>query len=327
MTAAARMQSRVAGARLCGNCTPSPSSTSVRPIRVLLNLPIWKPLDDGPIFAAASSFGVGTGSSSARLMSRPSDGSRVTILATGSRESTTLSVAPEARAQVTDLREGDTVQISVIPGGHSEVRAIAVKTISISARRRVAAMALSFAIVLGLLWLLHASPRRLILGEDGRYSKSKFQVAAWFVALIASYLTTVGLRWWTSDWTLVSGVGIPTDLLVISGISAFTFVGAKGVTVSKIAQSPAFAAAKQMIVPSHFPDDLVNDDRGNPDLGDAQMVLIALIAVVTYIVTVFSWLGGLQLSGQIQMPDVDSTLVAVFGLGQGAYLAKKQIGA
>src|SRR5258708_36620623 len=109
-------------------------------------------------------------------------------------------------------------------------------------------------------------------------------------------------------------------------MSAFTFVGAKSVTVSKMAQSATFATAKQVAAPSHFPDDLVNDDAGNPDLGDAQMVLITLIAVGTYVMTVFSWLGVVHLAAQVPMPNIDSTLVAVFGLGQGAYLVKKQIG-
>ena len=56
-----------------------------------------------------------------------------------------------------------------------------------------------------------------------------------------------------------------------------------------------------------------------------RALLITLIAVGTYLVTVFSWLGVLHLAAQIQMPNIDSTLVAVFGLGQGAYLVKKQI--
>jgi hypothetical protein len=208
-------------------------------------------------------------------------------------------------------------------GVHPEIGA---GSVPVSARRRVAALAVSFGSIFAVLWLLHASPRRLVLGEDGRYSKSKFQVALWFATVIAGYLATVGLRWWGSGWTVAGGVGIPTDLLVISGISAFTFVGAKQVTVNKMAQSAAFAAAKQTVVPSRFPDDLVNDDAGNPDLGDTQMILITLIAVGTYLMTVFSWLGTLQLAAQVQMPDIGTTLVAVFGLGQGAYLVKKQIG-
>ena len=258
-------------------------------------------------------------------MAKASDSSRITVAPASGGEAAVLPVATTARTQVVDVKEGDTVHLTTA-GASSEVQAIAVKVVVVSARRRAAALTMAFGLVLAALWLLHASPRRLVLGEDGRYSKSKFQVAVWFITLIAGYLATIGLRWWASGWTLVGGVGIPTDLLVISGISAFTFVGAKSLTVNKMAQSPAFAAVKGAVAASHFPDDLVNDDQGNPDLGDTQMVLITLVAVGTYVVTVFSWLGVLHLAAQVQMPNIDSTLVAVFGLGQGAYLVKKQIG-
>jgi hypothetical protein len=286
----------------------------------------WQPLDDSVSFTTTVSGAGGTSTGFGRLIAKSSDSTRITVAPARSSEPAVLPVASAARTQVADLKEGDTVHVTTTSGSSPQVEAIAVKTVVVSARRRAAALTLAFVAVLGTLWLLHASPRRLVLGEDGRYSKSKFQVAVWFITLIAGYLATIGLRWWASDWTLVGGVGIPTDLLVISGISAFTFVGAKSVTVSKMAQSPAFAAMKQAVAPSHFPDDLINDDRGNPDLGDAQMVLITLVAVGTYVATVFSWLGVLHLAAQIQMPNIDSTLVAVFGLGQGAYLVKKQIG-
>jgi hypothetical protein len=69
--------------------------------------------------------------------------------------------------------------------------------------------------------------------------------------------------------------------------------------------------------------DLVLDDAGNPDIGDFQMLLITLIAAITYIVQLFMFLGILEMHAKIEIPDVDSTLLAAFGLGQGAYLAKK----
>ena len=287
----------------------------------------WQPIDGGSSFtgSGASGSGGGSGLGSARLVSKAGDASRVTVIAPGAAASTTLPVAPDVRSHVADLHAGDVVQVKATPGAQPEVRDIEVKSVPVSWARRAGALIVSLAILLALLWLLHASPRQLVLGEDGRYSKSKFQVALWFMALLTGYLATVGLRWWASGYTLVGGVGIPTELLVISGISAFTFVGAKGVTMSKIARSPAFAAVKQTVAASHFPDDLVRDDLGHPDLGDTQMVLITLIAVGTYLVTVFSWLGVLNLTAQTQMPNVDSTLVGVFGLGQGAYLVKKQL--
>ena len=55
------------------------------------------------------------------------------------------------------------------------------------------------------------------------------------------------------------------------------------------------------------------------------MVLITLVAALTYVVQVFLFLRALDLSASVTLPDVDSTLLAAFGLGQGAYLMKKAV--
>ena len=62
---------------------------------------------------------------------------------------------------------------------------------------------------------------------------------------------------------------------------------------------------------------------GRADLGDTQMILITLIAIATYVVTCFHQLGNLEIAPQVTLPDIDTYLLASFGIGQGAYLAKK----
>jgi hypothetical protein len=152
-------------------------------------------------------------------------------------------------------------------------------------------------------------------------------------------------------------VNIPNNLLLLSGMSALTFAGAKGITASKVAaQGPKPPAAK----PNFFLDLTHNDGApavpaqptvpaqpavgnqpavaaqaavpdqpaGPPqfDFGDFQMLIITLIAVGTYIVLAFTFFGTIEYSKIINLPDVDTTLLATFGLGQGAYLAKKAVG-
>jgi hypothetical protein len=68
---------------------------------------------------------------------------------------------------------------------------------------------------------------------------------------------------------------------------------------------------------------LFQNDMGQADLGDTQMILITLIAIATYVVTTFHQLGNLEIAQQVSLPDIDSYLLASFGIGQGAYLAKK----
>jgi len=53
------------------------------------------------------------------------------------------------------------------------------------------------------------------------------------------------------------------------------------------------------------------------------MLAVTLVAVVMYLTLVFHFLESIEFLKTVSLPDVDSTILAGFGLGQGAYLAKK----
>ncbi|MEA2693857.1 MAG: hypothetical protein QOJ16_3244 [Acidobacteriota bacterium] len=172
----------------------------------------------------------------------------------------------------------------------------------------------------------------LILGIDGLYSKSKFQLVVWFGVLMVAYLSTLWLRFCYSANLLIGTVRIPANLLALSGLSALTFAGAKAITQTKqdrvdaaVAKGVPNAASlyKANVRSANLVYDLVHDDGTHVDLGDFQMVLITLVAALTYVVQVFMFLRALDLSATVTLPDADSTLLAAFGLGQGAYLLKK----
>ncbi len=180
--------------------------------------------------------------------------------------------------------------------------------------------------------LLSGQLKLLIVGEDNRYSNSKFQMALWFAVLIVSYTATVWLRWWKGDHE-IGGVGIQPYLLAISGASAFTLGAAKGITTNQQNSAVQNGTVAKVKAPApRFPYDLLHNDNGQPDFGDFQMLLIALIASAVYMAQVFHFLGT-PLIGDVHdvhhilsLPEVDSTLLAAFGLGQGAYLVKKYAG-
>ena len=186
------------------------------------------------------------------------------------------------------------------------------------------------------------NPWQLIIGEDNRYSNSKFQMAVWFFVLITSYIAALWLRLRSGGWDFVGGVDIPKNLLLLSGLSALTFGGAKGITASKApAAAAAVAAATAAAAPAalvaalprktaatqpNFFSDLTQNDQGQFDFGDFQMLVVTLIAVATYIALIFNFLGTIEYSRAVSLPDVDTTILATFGLGQGAYLTKKAVG-
>ncbi|HKV09315.1 MAG TPA: hypothetical protein VJ725_14320, partial [Thermoanaerobaculia bacterium] len=168
---------------------------------------------------------------------------------------------------------------------------------------------------------------RFIVGEDNRYSKSKLQAAFWFLLTMSVYLATLWLRYFKGFPPLVGGVGIPENLLLLSGISALTFSGAKGINQSR---ENAAAAGQRSDVKTRAakprPADLFTNDAGQPDLGDFQMVVITLIAGVVYTSQVISFFGVMDLCAKVAVPDVDPTLLGIFGISHGTYLTKKFVG-
>jgi len=209
-------------------------------------------------------------------------------------------------------------------------------------RTRAWVLLVSAAICLLIAFLFSGlDPRRLIVGEDNRYSNSKFQIALWFFVLITTYVATLSLRVWFAGWDFIGGVNIPQNLLLISGMSVLTFGGAKAITTSKVEAEKAKGNPDPKDPTKATPNillDLTNND-GKPaiggagvaqapqlDFGDFQMLVITLIAVGTYLALVFNFLGTIETAKVVSLPDVDTTILATFGLGHGAYLTKKAVG-
>ncbi len=189
------------------------------------------------------------------------------------------------------------------------------------------------ALILFLALLSQNVSKLLFRGQDGRLSNSKTQVSLWFILWISAYAATFILRWMGRDHFL-GNIATPTNLLALSGLSGLTFAGAQGITANKAAAYRAAhpQAANGDALPggkrnnSQAPaalGDLIKDDAGNFDFGDFQMLVMVLIALVSYSIILYHFLGTMEARVSISLPDVDGTVLAAFGVGQGAYLTKK----
>lgn len=229
------------------------------------------------------------------------------------------------------LQKGDQIMITSATDteGHKTVQMLDIRSVAVTKGRRTWVFIWSALIyfLLGVL-LSWGHPLKLVIGEDGRYSNSKFQLALWFGILIVTYLTTTWLRATQSGFSFWGGVNIPQNLLLLSGMSAFTFGAAKGITTNKVQSALAAGnpAPKPVALKPRFLTDLTNNDGGRLDLGDFQMLVITLLAVVMYLILVFMFLGSIEMRSSVSLPDVDTTILAAFGLGNGAYLTKKAVG-
>jgi len=251
------------------------------------------------------------------------------------------------RAQLKKFHVGDHLRVDINENNElKDLRgAWSVPSDGISATCRILVLLACALLILGLAAAAAAlaragSPLKFIVGMDHRYSNSKTQVALWFWVVTSTYLATVVFRVWYAGWDFFGAVSIPQNLLVISGLSAITFGGAKAITTAKAdaAAHPvnppgtavprvAIADPKNVNVRNdgdeRFFQDLLQNDLGNVDFGDFQMLMVTLVAVVMYLTLIFHFLGSIEFLKTATLPDVDTTILAGFGLGHGAYLAKK----
>lgn len=202
-----------------------------------------------------------------------------------------------------------------------------------------AGWALRLALMVGIAALLAVAarflpggPGALTLGADGPHSSSKWQMLVWFTVLVVAYGATVVLRVWAGGIAYVGGVEIPARLLVLSGLSALTFAGAR--TIRQVKESRAAARRRAANAGEsgratrprpRFPADLVRDGSDPPDLARFQMIVVTVLAVAVYVIRVFGCLGRVELAVTTSLPDVDTVLLGGVGISQAAYLANKAV--
>jgi len=246
---------------------------------------------------------------------------------------------PAIRTKLKQFHVGDIVRVDLSENGEARDVLGAFSTQEVCLTYRLLVLIVCALLIIAIATLItKGAPLKFIVGMDNRYSNSKFQVALWFWVLISTYLAAVVLRVWSAGWDFLGGVNIPQNLLVLSGLSAITYGGAKAITTSKVnaaanpAAAPGAVAApvpnadpKNALVPGQerLFRDLVQNDVGGFDFGDFQMLLVTFVAVAMYVTLISHFLGTIQFLKTVSLPDVDTTILAAFGLGQGAYLAKK----
>jgi len=242
-------------------------------------------------------------------------------------EVTTLNVSDALRPELKAFQKSDHLKIDT---DGKNVLSIGIRTVPAGSGLRSAVLGVAFALCLLLTTLLTwGHPFKLIIGQDGRYSDSKFQMAVWFWVLISTYLAVVYLRVSQAGWEFFGAVNIPQNLLLLSGMSALTFGGAKGITTTKANAAIAAGHANPKAatgVHANFWTDLLQNDLGAFDIGDFQMLVVTFLAVGMYFALVFNFLGEIAAKASVDLPNVDTTILASFGLGQGAYLTKKAVG-
>ena len=184
-------------------------------------------------------------------------------------------------------------------------------------------------VLLGILWVAYrvvcGSWRfwMLAVGVDGRYSSSLFHGLCWTIVVFVSYAVLYLAR--VHAGSTEAFHEIPPNVLTALGLSLGTTATAAGITSSRVARNPRHK--------THSPRSaltfaaLVEDDEGNPDLAKAQLMVWTFVSLGVYIVAtvdaVARTLAATNGSALPPLPDIDTTLLVLSGIGQGSYLATK----
>ena len=180
-----------------------------------------------------------------------------------------------------------------------------------------------------ILWILYRlyngswSIKQLIEGADGHPSTSKLQWFLWTVVVLFSYVVLYAAQAANGNFDPI--INVPDNLLIAMGISSFSMVAAKGITVSQVQSG-------QIVKPQATPGtatlgSVLKDDAGYPDLSKIQILAWTFIAIVVFLVQIFNAVRTPSTATPyaLVLPDIGSSLMILMGLGHGAYLGKKLV--
>jgi hypothetical protein len=152
---------------------------------------------------------------------------------------------PGLKAIILDFSNGDLVDLSY-DNETKELTSLSVATISVDGWLRFGSILISgfllYLLTWGIVYLTKKDAKislnYIFVGQDKRLSNSKSQMAIWFFVVMVSYISFNILRAFNGGLGFVGGIGIPENLLVLSGISAVTYGGAKVITQSQVNSKP-----------------------------------------------------------------------------------------
>ncbi len=151
-------------------------------------------------------------------------------------------------------------------------------------------------------------------GYDGATSTSKLQFLLWTVAALYAYIVIVVDAYYNHNIVSI-GLNIPQNLILAMGLSATTMLAAKGI-------SSKYVDKEQIDKTDTSKGGLFFDDDGYPDLAKIQLMAWTFVGIGIFLLKTLNDVVG-STGASAQLPDIDGTLLALMGIGQGSYVGKK----
>jgi hypothetical protein len=168
--------------------------------------------------------------------------------------------------------------------------------------------------------------RALYVGADGRWSTSKMQILLWTYAVLFALLAIFIAMQLDSGFDLdlpgdkvgktFGDLQFHEEYLILLGGYFAAAVLAKGIKTNKVKEGDVSTSTEVNPNPIEGIKNLVSDDAGNGDVGDAQFFLFNVLALTVFFV---SFVPHLEKG----LPDLPMFLVSLTSLSALAYVGKK----
>jgi hypothetical protein len=153
-------------------------------------------------------------------------------------------------------------------------------------------------------------------GYDGATSTSKLQFFLWTMVVLYAYIIIVIDAYYNHNIVSI-GLTVPQNLILAMGLSATTMLAAKGI-------SSNYADTNKIDKSDTSKGGLFFDDDGYPDLAKIQLMAWTFVGIGIFLLKTLNDVVG-STGAFAQLPDIDGTLLALMGIGQGSYVGKKII--
>ena len=171
-----------------------------------------------------------------------------------------------------------------------------------------------------------------LVGDDKKYSLSRFQAALWAYIIISYQTSTIiilFIRGKMEEFELV----FSEETIWLLGLSLGSYVISKGIVVNQMSTGQF---NKDKLKTEKKRSDLITGDYGL-DLSRFQMLIWTLIAVSVFVVDYFGYLNEVSQAGDVSvyfpkfgdnngiLPSIDMSFIVLMGLSQGAYIGRKLV--
>ena len=172
-------------------------------------------------------------------------------------------------------------------------------------------------------------------GENENYNASLVQMIVFTMLTVFAYTTVFAARALGEGGSLIPTANewlkVPSNLLILMGISVGTAVASRAIRVQQAATESSSADANGSGADDR--SSLTTDSKGKTDLVKIQMLIWTVIAVVVYLTILSRFMvngcyllkptGACAPDWGSSLPDIDSAFMVLLGVSQGGYVINK----